>query len=65
MGVRKNYRNLTDVERDRFVQALFHVKSTGLVDQFAEIHRRHFFHVIHLELALPAVAPGNAPPLRA
>lgn len=47
MGVRKNYRNLTDPERDRFVQALFHVKSTGLVDQFAEIHTRHFFHIIH------------------
>jgi tyrosinase len=47
MGVRKNYRNLTDVERDRFVQALFHVKSTGLVDQFAEIHRRHFLMNIH------------------
>ncbi len=47
MGVRKNYRNLTDVERDRFVQALFHVKSTGVVDQFAEIHERHFFHTIH------------------
>jgi len=47
MGVRKNYRNLTDPERDRFVQALFHVKSTGFVDQFAEIHTRHFFHIIH------------------
>ncbi len=47
MGVRKNYRNLTDVERDRFVQALNHVKSTGLVDQFAEIHERHFSHLIH------------------
>jgi hypothetical protein len=47
MGVRKNYRNLADIERDRFVQALFHVKSTGLVDQFAEIHERHFFHLIH------------------
>jgi Common central domain of tyrosinase len=23
------------------------VKSTGLVDQFAEIHERHFFHTIH------------------
>jgi hypothetical protein len=47
MGIRKNYRNLTDAERERFVQALFHVKSTGLVDQFAEIHERHFFHTIH------------------
>ena len=47
MGVRKNYRNLTDAERDRFVQALYHVKSTGVVDQFAEIHARHFFDGIH------------------
>jgi hypothetical protein len=49
MGVRKNYRSLTDVEveRDRFVQALHYVKSTGLVDQFAEMHKRHFFHGIH------------------
>ena len=47
MGVRKNYRNLTDVERNRFVQALLHVKTTGLVDQFAEIHSRHAFHTIH------------------
>ena len=47
MGVRQNYRSLTDVERNRFVEALKHVKSTGLVDQFAEIHERHFFHLIH------------------
>jgi len=47
MGVRKNYRNLTDVERDRFVQGLRHVKSTGLVDQFAEMHHGHFFMNIH------------------
>lgn len=47
MAVRTNYRNLTDGERNRFVQALYHVKSTGLVDQFAEIHDRHFFHGIH------------------
>jgi tyrosinase len=47
MGIRKNYRNLTNVERDRFVQALHHVKSTGVVDQFAEIHERHNGHSIH------------------
>ena len=47
MGIRKNYRNLTDGERDRLVQALFHVKSTGLVDQFAQMHARHFLHGIH------------------
>lgn len=50
MGVRKNYNNrtVTDAERNRFVQALFHLKSTGFVDQFAEIHSRHFFHGIHV-----------------
>src|SRR5688500_424799 len=47
MGIRKNYRNLTNVERDRFVQALYHVKSTGLVDQFANMHATHFFMNIH------------------
>jgi tyrosinase len=47
MGVRKTYRNLTDAERDRFVQALYHVKSTGLVDQFAQMHAGHFFMNIH------------------
>ena len=47
MGVRKNYRDLTAVERDRFVQALHHVKSTGVVDQFAQMHAMHFSHGIH------------------
>jgi Common central domain of tyrosinase/Repeat of unknown function (DUF346) len=48
MGLRKNYRNLTDAERDRFVQALYHVKSTGLFDQLASVHATHFSHGIHL-----------------
>ena len=47
MGIRKNYRSLTTPERDRFVQALFHVKATGVIDQFAQIHAQHFFHNIH------------------
>ena len=49
MGVRKNYSSLilSDVERDRFIQALHSVKSTGFVDRFAEMHERHFFHGIH------------------
>jgi len=47
MFIRKNYRSLTDEERDRFVQALYHLKSTGVVDQLAEIHARHFNHGIH------------------
>jgi Common central domain of tyrosinase len=47
MGVRKNHRALTDAERERFVQGLFHVKSTGLVDEFASMHAAHFSHGIH------------------
>jgi tyrosinase len=47
MGLRKNYRSLTDVERDRFVGALKQVKSTGFVDQFAQMHARHFLMGIH------------------
>jgi len=47
MGVRKDHRNLTDAERDRFVQALDHAKSTGLVDRFAQMHAGHFFMNIH------------------
>ena len=47
MRCRKNYRDLTTVERDRFVQALYHVKATGVVDQFAAEHDSHFSHGIH------------------
>ena len=34
-----NSRDLTEAERRRFVQALSHVKSTGTVDRFADVHR--------------------------
>jgi tyrosinase len=47
MGVRKDYRGLTADERDGFVQALKHVKSTGLIDRFARMHARHFSMGIH------------------
>ena len=47
MGIRKNYNDLTAEERDRFVRALRHVKSTGLVDRFARMHARHFSMGIH------------------
>ena len=47
MGVRKTYRDLTAVERNRFVQALFRLKTTGIIDQFAQIHTSHFGHNIH------------------
>lgn len=49
MAVRKSYRALiaNPTERDRFVQALYKVKSTGLIDEYAEMHETHFGHGIH------------------
>jgi methionyl-tRNA formyltransferase len=47
MRCRKNYRDLTSIERDRLVQALYHVKATGIVDQYAAEHETHFSHGIH------------------
>jgi hypothetical protein len=47
MDIRKNYRNLTAAERALFVQALYHLKQTGFVDQFAELHLRRFDENIH------------------
>jgi tyrosinase len=45
--VRKNYRSLTKVERERFVAALKHVKSNGTVGEFADLHEVHFDHGLH------------------
>src|SRR5215216_122888 len=47
MGIRKNYRRLTDAERDRFVRALFRLKSNGVIDQFAALHNVEFNNRIH------------------
>jgi len=47
MRCRKNYRDLTAVERHRFIQALYHVKAAGVVDAYAEEHADHFDHGIH------------------
>jgi len=47
MRCRRNYRDLSPEERARFVQALYHVKATGVVDQFASEHETHFSHGIH------------------
>ena len=47
MRCRKNYRDLTTVERDRLIQALYHVKAAGIVDQYASEHETHFSHGIH------------------
>ena len=45
--IRKNYRDLTATERNRFIQALYYVKSRGTVDQFANMHLTHSIHGIH------------------
>ena len=47
MRCRKDYRDLTAAERDRFVNALKHVKSLGIVDAYAQEHETHFNHGIH------------------
>jgi hypothetical protein len=47
MRCRKSYQDLTTIERDRLVQALYHVKSIGIVDQYAAEHEMHFSHGIH------------------
>lgn len=53
MRCRKNYRDLTVLERNRFVQALYHVKSTGVVDQFAADHDTYFHSAHHSSHFLP------------
>jgi hypothetical protein len=47
MACRKDYRDLTPTEKDRFVQALHHVKANGVVGRFASDHAAHFNHGIH------------------
>ena len=47
MACRKDYRDLTPTEKDRFVQALHFVKANGVVAQFAADHDAHFSHGAH------------------
>lgn len=47
MRCRKNYRDLTPEERTRLTQGLYHLKSIGIVDQYADEHATHFNHGIH------------------
>jgi hypothetical protein len=47
MACRKDYRDLTPTEKDRFVQALYFVKANGVVAQFASDHQAHFDHGAH------------------
>src|SRR5262245_47741086 len=53
MRCRKDYRDLTADERSRFVAALYHVKSTGIVDQFAQEHEDFFHDAHHSSFFLP------------
>ena len=42
MSCRRDYRDLTQAERDRFVASLYFVKANGKVDEFADMHDEHF-----------------------
>ncbi|MET8179629.1 tyrosinase family protein [Streptomyces sp. NPDC005336] len=44
MRCRRDYRDLTPAEKTRFIAALHHVKSRGVVDAFADLHEVHFSH---------------------
>ncbi len=46
MTCRKNYRDLTADDKDRFVAALHHLKAIGVIDQYAADHE-NFFHSAH------------------
>lgn len=47
MRCRKNYGDLTVDERHTYAQALFHLKSTGFIDQLADEHATFFHQGIH------------------
>jgi tyrosinase len=47
MRIRKDYRSLGAVERAEFVNALYKLKSTGVVEEFAKIHSNNFSNGIH------------------
>ena len=42
MPCRKDYRDLSDDERNIFVAALYHLKSTGVIDTYAAEHSANF-----------------------
>ena len=44
MRCRKNYRDLTSDERDRYVEALHYLKGNGVIDQFANEHGNFFLN---------------------
>lgn len=45
--MRQNYRDLTDWQKNRFIEALNHVKFWGVVQRFTDLHRHHFDMGIH------------------
>jgi hypothetical protein len=44
VSCRRDYRDLSQAEKDRFVAALYFVKANGKVDEFADLHDVHFSH---------------------
>jgi hypothetical protein len=50
---RKDHRDLTGAERDRFVAALHDAKNRGVVDQFASDHETFFHDAHHSSVFLP------------
>ena len=44
MSCRRDYRDLTQAERDQFVAALYFVKANGKVEEYAVLHNSHFSH---------------------
>jgi hypothetical protein len=47
MSCRKNYRDLSVVEKERFIQALYHLKAIGMINQLANEHATFFHQGIH------------------
>src|SRR5688572_22830019 len=44
MRCRRDYRDLTPAERQRFIDALYDAKARGVIDAFANEHDVHFSH---------------------
>jgi hypothetical protein len=44
MRCRRDYRDLTVAEKERFIEALIDAKARGVIDAFADEHNTHFSH---------------------
>lgn len=53
MPCRRDYRDLTSIERDRLVAALYDAKSRGVVDDYASQHETYFHDAHHSSFFLP------------